>query len=154
MRSLAKRVGLLAANAAAIAAGLGLGLAMRTDGRAADPGAVPEVAPAEHGREPEAAPQAFRRPLVVPVAEGWRGQSLVVIEAGVSLPHADTMTREAEARTRDALVAALATLSAEGRFADPMPEDREGLEAALTAAAGPVLPGARVTVAKVSKKPV
>ena len=167
------------ANAGAIAAGLALGTGLSPAGGAAPVAAEAPPAtraeraaregPAPHAPESPDASQAsdtldgpdtfdafaFRRAFIVPVADGWRTQSLVVLSLELRRPHgAVPVTRAQEARLRDRLVATLMTSGQEGAFADPLTDDHAALEALLTDAAMPVLVDARVRVTEIAKRPV
>lgn len=153
----------LFANAGAIAAGLALGAGLSPAGADEAPEvALTEAGPAEKieavPAQAEPAPRdafAFRRPFIVPVADDWRTQSLVVLSLELTRPEgAPPVTRPQEARMRDRLVAELTRTGAAGAFADPLPDDHGELEAALTAAVMPVMTDAAVRVAAVAKRPV
>jgi hypothetical protein len=104
--------------------------AVLTEG-AADAVAVAEV-------QPETLPGVpfdFKRPFVVPILEGWRTESLVVVSLRLHLEEADAKEAGAalEARLRDSITQRLNALAAEGRLAAHVEE--AALEALVEAAA-------------------
>ena len=155
----------LAANAAAIGAGIACGTML-------GPSAGVGAAPSEHAGKTghgevqaagtadagvQAAAYPFRRPFIVPVADDWRTQSLVVLSAELVLPEgADAApSRADEARLRDRMIAVLTAMAQEGGFTDPLPDDHAALEAALTAGvAGLLREGTSVRVSEIAKRPV
>ena len=145
----------LAANAGAIVAGLALGTLLSPAESAApaiEAASVPVQASPEEGADHVF---AFRRAFIVPVADGWRTQSLVVLSLELRRPeNAEPVTRAQEARLRDRLITALMTSGQQGAFADPLTGDHSGLEAVLTEAAAPVLADAAIVVAEIAKRPV
>ena len=144
------RAALAAANALAIMAGLALGTGLRENPAAAG-GAAQSVGGVPGFPEGDAPRFAFRRPFVVPVADDWRTQSLVVLTVELTLSPEDeaSMGHEMEARLRDRIAEALFALGQEGALA-VLPPTVE-VEAAIAAAAAPLLnrePRAAVTSAQ------
>ena len=133
----------LAANAAAIAIGLAAGAALREVAVGAEAPVVAAPAAAK-AAEADAAPArarfAFRRPFIVPVAEDWRTQSLVVLTVELSLTPEDgeAMGRVLEARLRDRIMPTLLGLGQAGAFA-AMPPEPGAVEAAIGEAVAPLL---------------
>ena len=154
----------LLVNAAAIAAGLSLGIVLRPGEGVAEPTAAAQSVPDDPARaavpEPEAAPGAviaFRRPFIVPVADGWRTQSLVVVslELTVGPEDEETLGRVLETRLRDAILPALMGLGEAGGLSG-MPGEEDRLREVVSEAAAPLLTGAvpGVSVLKIDKRPV
>lgn len=175
------RIAIIAANAGAIAAGLALGQALRADSAsmpepstdiAEEAEAHAKAAMTEEHAEPSSKPDghegyevaddpamsgfAFRRPFIVPIAEGWRTQALVVVNVELDLPPADedAAGRILETRLRDAILPALMVHGEEGGFAD-MPMDEAVVAGVVAAAAADVLSDIpAVTVKSLDKRPV
>ena len=128
---------------ASVTAGTAAGALLRG---ATQPAAVARAAPAPTLPQPPEHRFVFRRPFLVPVADGWRGQSIVVIELELQLAPADAdgAGRVLETRLRDRILPALMTMGREGVLGAPS----AALDEAVSAAA-PVLrggaPGVTVT---------
>ncbi|MEM6649159.1 MAG: hypothetical protein AAF603_02800 [Pseudomonadota bacterium] len=124
-------------NVAAVAGGIVGGTALRPQGAPAEE--MPSIKneeekkqkaeePAKEG-EKEAIPEAradfyhlkFSRPFVVPVADGWRTQSLIVITLNVEMHNDVSMDiPNLQEKLRDKMMTGLVTFSHEGGFTGPM----------------------------------
>ena len=142
-------------NAVGIVVGVGLGTMMRLGPSDAAPSEAHPAPLASEAAAPARPVHAFRRPFIVPVADGWRTQSLVVMQAEVVLPEgADGLGRTEEAYMRDGIVGALTAMSTQGALTGPLPADRTALEDALTGAVATWAEGAQVRIVQMDKKAV
>lgn len=117
------------------------------DGTSASPEGLTSVLEGQETEEVQSAPEAdmmvlrFSRPFVVPVTDGSRTQSLVILTLSVELDRdlAEGMTA-LENKMRDRVMAALLDYSHEGGFVGDVtsPSVYSGVEKSVTAAASEI----------------
>lgn len=109
------------------------------DGAEADEGGVPGIARPE--RENGMMTMRFSRPFVVPVSDGWRTQSLVILTVSIELDRALAEGMGGlENRLRDRIMASLVTFAHDGGFAGEVvdPSVYSGVEETVATGAGAI----------------